>query len=110
MNIEELRKLINYHSELYYTHDTPEIDDFEYDKLMRELKRMEAENPELITPDSPTQRVGGKILEGFEKVTHAVKMESLNDVFDKEEVLDFGRKTEENLGEKAEYVTELKID
>lgn len=110
MNIEELRKLINYHSELYYTHDTPEIDDFEYDKLMRELKRMEAENPELITLDSPTQRVGGKILEGFEKVTHAVKMESLNDVFDKEEVLDFGRKTEENLGEKAEYVTELKID
>ena len=110
MNIEELRKLINYHSELYYTHDTPEIDDFEYDKLMRELKKMEAENPELITPDSPTQRVGGKILEGFEKVTHAVKMESLNDVFDKEEVLEFGRKTEENLGEKAEYVTELKID
>lgn len=110
MNIEELRRLINYHSELYYTHDTPEIEDFEYDKLMRELKRMEAENPELITPDSPTQRVGGKILEGFEKVAHAVKMESLNDVFDKEEVLDFGRKTEENLGEKAEYVTELKID
>ncbi len=110
MNIEELRKLINYHSELYYTHDTPEIDDFEYDKLMRELKKMEAENPHLITPDSPTQRVGGKILEGFEKVTHAVKMESLNDVFDKEEVIEFGRKTEENLGEKAEYVTELKVD
>lgn len=110
MNIDELRKLINYHSELYYTHDEPEIDDFEYDKLMSMLKKMEAENPELITPDSPTQRVGGKILDGFEEVTHTVKMQSLNDVFDKQGVIDFGRKTEETLKEKVEYVTELKID
>lgn len=110
MNIDELRKLINYHSELYYTHDEPEIDDFEYDKLMSMLKKMEAENPELITPDSPTQRVGGKILDGFEEVTHTVKMQSLNDVFDKQGVIDFGRKTEEALKEKVEYVTELKID
>ena len=110
MNIDELRELINYHSELYYTHDEPEIDDFEYDKLMTMLKKMEAENPELITPDSPTQRVGGKILDGFEEVRHAVKMQSLNDVFDKQGVIDFGRKTEDALNEKVEYVTELKID
>ncbi len=110
MNIEELRNLINYHSNLYYTLDTPEISDFEYDKLMSELKKMEAENPNLITPDSPTQRIGGKISEGFEEVVHTVRMESLNDLFSKEEVFDFGRKTEDALGEKAEYVTELKID
>ncbi len=110
MNIDELRNLINYHSNLYYTQDEPEISDFEYDKLMQELKRMEAENPSLITPDSPTQRIGGKILDGFEQVTHKVQMQSLNDVFDKESVLDFGRKCEDALGEKVEYITELKID
>ncbi len=110
MTIEQLRELINYHSNLYYTHDKTEISDFEYDALMNELKRMEKENPELITPDSPTQRIGGKILEGFEEVVHTVQMQSLNDVFDKECVIEFGIKTENALGEKAEYVTELKID
>ncbi len=110
MTIEELRELINYHSNLYYTKDEPEISDFEYDKLMSQLKAMEAENPELITPDSPTQRIGGKILDGFEEVTHAVQMQSLNDVFDRESVIDFGVKTENALGEKVEYITELKID
>ena len=58
MNINELRDLINYHSNLYYTMDEPEISDFEYDRLMNELKKMEAEHPELVTPDSPTQRIG----------------------------------------------------
>ena len=110
MNINELRDLINYHSNLYYTMDEPEISDFEYDRLMNELKKMEAEHPELVTPDSPTQRIGGKILDGFETVTHEVQMQSLTDVFDRESVIDFGQKTEETLGEKAEYVTELKID
>ncbi len=110
MNIDELRDLINYHSNLYYTKDEPEISDFEYDKLMQELKRMEKEDPSLITPDSPTQRIGGKILDGFEEVTHAVQMQSLNDVFDKESVIDFGYKCEAALGEKVEYITELKID
>ncbi len=109
MDITELRNLINYHSNLYYTLDEPEISDFEYDNLMKELKRMEAEDPSLITPDSPTQRVGGKILSGFDSVNHEVKMESLNDVFSKEEVIDFGRKCSEAL-EEAEYVTEPKID
>lgn len=110
MSIEELRELINYHSNLYYTKDEPEISDFEYDKLMSQLKAMESENPELITPDSPTHRIGGKILDGFEEVTHTVQMQSLNDVFDRESVIDFGVKTENALGEKVEYITELKID
>jgi len=110
MNIDELRALINYHSELYYTKDEPEIEDYEYDNLMQELKRMEAENPGLITPDSPTQRIGGKVLEGFTTVTHEVLMQSLNDVFDKESVIDFGKKCELALGEEVEFTTELKID
>ncbi len=110
MSIEELRELINYHSNLYYTLDEPEISDFEYDRLMSQLKEMEAADPSLITPDSPTQRIGGKILSGFEEVVHIVQMQSLNDVFDKESVLDFGEKTENALGEKVEYITELKID
>lgn len=110
MSIEELRDLINYHSNLYYTMDEPEISDFEYDALMRKLKEMESADPSLITPDSPTQRIGGKILSGFDEVVHTVQMQSLNDVFDKESVLDFGVKTENTLGEKVEYITELKID
>ncbi|MBR5535412.1 MAG: NAD-dependent DNA ligase LigA [Clostridia bacterium] len=110
MDINELRNLINYHSNLYYTLDKTEISDFEYDKLMSQLKRMEAEDPSLITPDSPTQRIGGKISDGFKSVHHAVRMESLNDLFTKEEVIAFGKKTEEVLGEKVQYVTELKID
>lgn len=110
MNIEELRELINYHSNLYYTLDEPQISDFEYDELMNQLKKLERENPELVTPDSPTQRIGGKILDGFDTVVHTVQMQSLNDVFDKESVIDFGRKSEAALGEKAEYITELKID
>ncbi len=110
MNIDELREKINYHSRLYYTLDKPEISDFEYDCLMSELKKMEREHPELITPDSPTQRVGGAILDGFKTVTHEVVMQSLNDVFSKEEVIEFGNKTQAALGDKVSYVTELKID
>lgn len=109
MDINELRAKINYHSKKYYTDDDPEISDFEYDALMRELKRLEAENPELITPDSPTRRVGGAILTEFETVNHAVQMQSLNDVFSREEVLDFGEKTARAV-ENPRYVTELKID
>jgi len=110
MDIEKLRELINYHSNLYYTMDEPEISDFEYDALMSKLKKMEEENPELITPDSPTQRIGGKILDGFSEVVHSVQMQSLNDVFDRESVIDFGEKTETTLGEKVEYITGMKID
>ena len=110
MNIEELRELINYHSNLYYTLDEPEISDYEYDELMRQLKQLENENPELITPDSPTQRIGGKILDGFDEVVHEVQMQSLNDVFDRESVIDFGIKTQKALESDVEYITELKID
>lgn len=110
MNIEELRERINYHSNLYYTLDEPEISDFEYDELMRQLKQMESEHPELITPDSPTQRIGGKILDGFDEVVHEVQMQSLNDVFDRDSVIDFGIKTQKVLESDVEYVTELKID
>ncbi len=110
LDIDELRELINYHSNLYYTLDENEITDFEYDSLMSELKRREAADPSIITPDSPTQRVGGRILEGFESVRHSVRMESLNDVFSKEEVIAFGKKCEELLGDEVEFVTELKID
>lgn len=109
LSIDELRELINYHSRRYYTEDDPEISDFEYDAMMRRLKELEAADPSLITPDSPTQRVGGAILEGFESVAHAVPMQSLNDVFSREEVIDFGEKTAKAV-ENPEYVTELKID
>lgn len=109
MNIDELRELINYHSKKYYTDDDPEITDYEYDELMRRLKKMEADDPSLITPDSPTQRIGGAVLTGFESVPHEVQMQSLNDVFSREEVLDFGEKTAGAV-ENPEYVTELKID
>lgn len=110
LSIEQLRSIINYHSNLYYTKDDPEISDFEYDALMNRLKEMEGENPSLITPDSPTQRVGGQVLSGFETVTHTVQMQSLTDVFDREGVIEFGKKTSAALGEEPEYVTELKID
>lgn len=109
MDINELREKINYHSKKYYTDDDPEITDFEYDALMSQLKKMEAENPKLITPDSPTRRIGGAVLTEFETVTHEVQMQSLNDVFSKAEVLDFGEKTAKAV-ENPQYVTELKID
>ena len=92
MDINELRELINYHSNLYYTLDEPEISDFEYDRLMSQLKEMENADPSLITPDSPTQRVGGEALSKFEKYTHPVPLMSLQDVFDTEELDDFLQK------------------
>jgi len=74
--IEELVKIINYHNDLYYNSDSPEIEDFEYDRLLRELENLEAEFPEFAKPDSPTNRVGGSAGEKFSPVTHAVPMES----------------------------------
>src|ERR687889_2822446 len=75
--IEELRELVRYHNRRYYVEDAPEITDAEYDALYKELEGLEGEHPELVTPDSPTQRVGGEPLEGFEQVHHAVPMLSL---------------------------------
>ena len=92
--IDELRTKIEYHSNLYYNEDKPEISDYEYDMLMKELKQIEKEYPELITTDSPTQRVGASIKKGFEKVVHEVPLQSLQDVFTFEEVEEFEEKME----------------
>ena len=103
----ELTKIIKHHNELYYNQDAPEIEDFEYDALMRELKNIEKEYPELITPDSPTQKVGGVALNLFSPVTHSVKMESLQDVFSTEELRDFGGKIDIS---RTAFSVEPKID
>ncbi len=108
--IKELREQINYHNYRYYVLDSPEITDAQYDKLMRELITLEKKFPELITPDSPSQRVGGEPLPYFERVTHRESMISLADAFDEGELRDFHRRVTETLGDKVEYVVELKID
>lgn len=108
--IKELRELIDYHNYRYYVLDNPEITDAEYDKLMRELISLESQFPQLITPDSPSQRVGGEPLEAFKKVTHREPMISLADAFSEEELRDFNRRVTENVGNQVEYVVELKID
>ena len=87
--IKELRKTLSYHAKRYYVYDDPEISDFEYDRLYAELVRLEEENPEYFDPTSPTNRVGGKPLDKFEKVTHTVVMNSLSDVFEYDEIRDF---------------------
>lgn len=76
-----LRRELEYHNRLYYVEDAPVISDYEYDMMMQKLKKLEAEHPELITPDSPTQRVGGEALKEFSQVRHEVPLESLTDVF-----------------------------
>ncbi|MDP8946489.1 MAG: NAD-dependent DNA ligase LigA [Actinomycetota bacterium] len=110
--IEDLREQIRYHNRLYYVEDAPEISDAEYDALYSELESLEAENPELVTPDSPTQRVGGEPLEGFEEVRHAIPMLSLANARRTEELREWDARVRRLLGpdEEARYVTELKID
>ncbi|HBY62645.1 MAG TPA: DNA ligase (NAD(+)) LigA, partial [Solibacterales bacterium] len=104
---EELRR----HEHLYYVLDQPEISDAEYDRLMRELRDLEAAHPELLSPDSPTQRVGGKPREGFVKVRHSAPMLSLDNALDEGELRDFDRRVRELLaGEPYQYVAELKLD
>lgn len=104
---QQLTKIIRYHNELYYNQDAPEIEDFEYDALTRELKAIEKEFPELITPDSPTQKVGGAALKLFSPVVHSVKMESLQDVFSIQELREFGEKIDAS---KTAFSVEPKID
>ncbi|KXG78041.1 DNA ligase [Fervidicola ferrireducens] len=108
--IKELRELINYHNKQYYVYDNPVISDAEYDKLMRELEELERKFPELVTPDSPTQRVGGEPLPYFTQVVHRVPMMSLSNAFDEGELRDFHRRVTEVVGNDVEYVVELKID
>lgn len=108
---EALRKAIRHHSYLYYVLDRPEITDFEFDRLYRELVDLEAAHPELVTPDSPTQRVGGKASDDFRKVRFRKPMLSLTNVFNGEELREFDRRVKNGLGtEDVQYVTELKID
>ena len=109
LRAEELRAVIEKNNRLYYDQDAPELQDFEYDALTRELKVLEAQYPDLVTADSPTQRVGGTPSGKFEKVLHTVKMESLQDAFSYEELRDFDRRMREDAGEVA-YVVEEKID
>ena len=87
--ISKLRKELTHHAKLYYVYDAPEISDYDYDMMFAELKRLEAENPEFFDPASPTQRVGGKPLDKFNKVTHTARMDSLSDVFSFDELRDF---------------------
>lgn len=107
--VEELRAIIEKNNRLYYDQDAPELEDFEYDALTRELKALEAQYPELITPTSPTQHVGGTPSGRFAKVTHTVKMESLLDAFSYDELRDFDRRVRD-AGIDPEYVVEIKID
>src|SRR5260370_2722509 len=109
--IEKLREEIRRHEHLYYVLDAPKTGDGECDRRMQELKQVEAGHPELITPDSPSQRVGGKPREGFVKVAHSRPMLSLDNAFSEEELRNWDRRVRELAGNgKIEYVCELKLD
>jgi len=110
--LDALREKIRHHEYLYYVLDQPSISDAEFDDLMRELKRLEAEHPTLVTPDSPTQRVGGKPKEGFSKVAHSRPMLSIDNVTSEEELRDWDRRVRSLAGENADisYVCEFKMD
>ncbi len=105
-----LRDQINHHNRLYFVEAQPAITDIEFDALMRELEELESQYPGLVTPDSPTQRVGGEPLEGFETVEHAVPMLSIDNTYSEEEVRAFDKRVVRALGEQPAYVAELKID
>ncbi|MFH0348192.1 NAD-dependent DNA ligase LigA [Bacillus vallismortis] len=107
---EELRRTINKYSYEYYTLDEPSVPDAEYDRLMQELIAIEEEHPDLRTPDSPTQRVGGAVLEAFQKVTHGTPMLSLGNAFNADDLRDFDRRVRQAVGDYVAYNVELKID
>lgn len=107
--IEELRKTLRYHSDKYYNDDAPEIEDYEYDMMMRELKELEEKYPEYDAPDSPTKKVGGVADNSFESVAHSVRMESLQDAFSKDELREFTSRVEDTASD-VNYVVEPKID
>jgi DNA ligase (NAD+) len=109
--LEDLREKLHHHEYLYYVLDQPEISDAEYDRMMRRLQELEAAHPELVTPDSPTQRVGGKAREGFVKVRHSSAMLSLDNALNEDEMRAFDQRVRDLLkGEPFEYVAELKLD
>src|SRR4029077_14331565 len=120
--VRELRDSIRHHEERYYIHNDPEISDEEFDRLLHELERIEAEHPELVTIDSPTQRVGGRAVEGFKDVEHVVPMLSLDNAYNEQELRAFDERVRRGLRDAAgakgpalqteggAYVAELKID
>ncbi len=107
--VERLRRELNEHNYSYYVLDAPTITDFEYDRMLRQLEELEAAHPDWVTPDSPTQRVGGQALDSFQQVIHQVPLQSLQDVFSPEELLDFDRKVRES-AHRVEYLLEPKVD
>ncbi|MCJ8008035.1 NAD-dependent DNA ligase LigA [Lederbergia wuyishanensis] len=108
--LNELYRLLNQYNYEYHVLDNPSVPDAEYDRLMKELVRLEGEHPELITPDSPTQRVGGEPLSAFEKVRHETQMLSLANAFSEDDLRDFDRRIRQAIGDQFSYVCELKID
>lgn len=108
--IKELRDKLNYHNYRYYVMDSPEISDYEYDMMMKELQDLEEKYPEFKSESSPTQRVGGEALKEFKQVVHAVPLQSLQDVFSFNELKEWHERTSESLGHSPEYIVELKID
>ena len=109
LRVKELHEILNKASEAYYVYDNPIMDDYDYDMLMNELIKIEEENPELKTLDSPTNRIGGEVLTKFEKVNHKSKMASLADAFSFDELKDFDKRVKE-VAPNATYLCELKID
>ena len=107
--IEQLRRTLSEHNYRYYVLDEPTISDFEYDKLLRQLEELEQAHPETVTPDSPTQRVGGRALERFQPVQHRVPLQSLQDVFSREELEEFDRRVREGADD-VQYIVEPKVD
>ena len=111
--LDELRDLIRHHEERYYIHSDPEISDEEFDRLLHELEALEAEHPDLVTPDSPTQRVAGRPIQGFSTVQHLVPMLSLDNAYNEEELAAFDERVRKAAGignQPVDYVAELKID
>ncbi len=109
--IQKLRGLINHHDQRYYVENKPEISDQEYDRLMKEIRKLEDAHPEFVTPDSPTQRVSGEVLEGFETVEHRVPMLSMDNTYSSKEITEFDKRVKKNLdSDKLDYIVELKID
>ena len=110
--LTELRTTLRHHEYLYHVMDAPEVPDAEYDRLMRKLRELESQHPELITPDSPTQRVGAAPLTAFSQIRHEVPMLSLDNVFDEESFLAFNKRVQDRLKstDHLTYCCELKLD
>ena len=106
----DLKRQLNQYAHEYYVQDKPTVEDFVYDRLYTELVELEKQYPELIAADSPTQRVGGIIASGFEKVRHEIPLYSLNDAFSKEDLFAFDQRVTNALGRAVAYTCELKID